>query len=80
MPCTYTGSLEGDRALAAREALDRRERMLCALCTHLTFWLGEEGATKVMKDAASEADGLKKGDIKRWWDAHRKADAERDGR
>lgn len=80
MPCTYTGSLEGDRALAAQEALDRRERMLCALCTHLTEVLGEAGTEHVLKEAARKADGLKKGDIKRWWDAHRKADAERDGR
>jgi hypothetical protein len=39
MPCTYTGSLEGDRALAAEEEADKLAdiittltQMLCSVC------------------------------------------------
>ena len=47
MPCTYTGSLEGDRAHFAEESskaamseLDRITSYLCAVCTDLEFTVG----------------------------------------
>jgi len=32
MPCTYTGSIQGDDALGAEESLDYMTDLLCQLC------------------------------------------------
>jgi len=74
MPCTYTGSLEGDRELAAREALDRRERMLCALITRLEVEHGEEHVKLLLRRAATDAEGLDRKDITKWWKVHKQAE------
>jgi len=74
MPCTYTGSLEGDRILGLTEALDVRERMLCALITRLEKEHGEEHVGMLLHRAATDAEGLERKDIKRWWKRHKAAD------
>lgn len=73
MPCTYTGSLEGDREMAMRESLDARERMLCALCRRLETELGAAEAGRIMAAAERMADGS--APIVDWWVRHREADA-----
>lgn len=75
MPCTYTGSLEGDRALGAqkvierqREELDRLARYLCAVCSHL-----EDNPldTKMELYDAAAAKGIDANEIHDWWENHK---------
>jgi hypothetical protein len=75
MPCTFTGSLEGDRELAAREALDVRERMLCAVCSLFELDNGADELDAFLTTAARAAEGLEKDDITKWWKAHKAAEA-----
>ena len=72
MPCTYTGSLEGDRLLAAKEALDQRERYLCAVVRQLQRDV--ISVEDFLQRAAENADGIERSEILNWWDAHRAAD------
>lgn len=67
MPCTITGSLEGDAALYAREAADKlradllkRTQQLCTACKAL-----EANGIAVPSD-----DGLDT-----WWEEHKRSDA-----
>lgn len=77
MPCTFTGTLDGDRLLAAKEALDARERMLCAVCKTLEKNLGSRLAWDLLIEAAVDADGLGSADILDWWRDHKEADERR---
>lgn len=74
MPCTYTGSIEGDRAHFAKEALDLRERMLCAICTQLEKEFGVAVTKEILEDVAEATDGLTKTQISSWWKDHKKED------
>lgn len=73
MPCTYTGSIEGDRALAASEALTEVTDNLCRVLTlvdahnHLVS-NDEEAEFRVIE--------LPK-DIEKFWREHKKIDAKR---
>lgn len=75
MPCTYTGSFEGDEALRAREALEKREKYLCAVVRHLE----KSGANVdlLLRRAAEGTEDLRGSEIQDWWDNHRRADAHR---
>lgn len=79
MACTYTGSLDGDRIMSLQEALDRRERMLCALCTLIEKEADPVTVLSVLRRAAFEADGLDEDDIARWWAEHKEAENEGGG-
>lgn len=63
MPCTVTGSLEGDRALAHSEAQEEATKvtqLLCKLC-------------KIVENS----DGLiLPRDVSKWWESHKKIDAQ----
>ena len=60
MPCTYTGSLEGDALLGAKDELDMLTRLLCEACKHLDNH-------ELMKVVASE-------ELFQWWIEHAEAD------
>ncbi len=77
MPCTYTGSLDGDAAMFARDELDVRERMLCALCRKLEEVHGEDETKAILRAAARSAKGLHREAIVKWWRDHKKADEAR---
>jgi hypothetical protein len=65
MPCYYTGSAEGDRALSAQttaDALTEITDLLCKLCRSID-------ADKPMPKA-----------VKKWWAAHKKVDEAREQR
>ncbi len=66
MPCTYTGSIEGDRALAAEqledaltEELDEMTALACAAFTQLEKYVGLGLMTPEQQD---------------WWRRHKEAD------
>lgn len=67
MPCTYTGSIQGDI----------RERMLCALCWEMERRFGEIDTKHILIEAAIEADGLDPTEIANWWQKHKEVDDER---
>jgi hypothetical protein len=69
MPCTYTGSLEGDARLAASEALAKKTstltkvtQMLCATCTK-----AEKAGRLDLLSPKTQV----------WWKKHKKQDAKR---
>lgn len=74
MPCTHTGTIEGDRIEGLQEALDMRERMLCALCEQINIEEGPDVLERLLENAGSRAPGLEKKTIKKWWKKHRKAE------
>lgn len=64
MPCTYTGSLEGDARLATSEAnqkLTEVTQMLCALCTHIEENYEDDIIGEVPK-------------TNKWWKEHKEVD------
>lgn len=73
MPCTQTGSLEGDHALALEENIKlinkRNTELTQMLCSVLKI---------IEKDALDASDlqltDLPK-DVQKWWKTHRKIDA-----
>ena len=69
MPCTYTGSLEGDRALAAQKNADHLAKQITnltqLLCKTLTIVEAHDGLEYLPKD------------VNKWWSAHKKIDARR---
>ena len=62
MPCYYTGSAEGDRALQAKEALDEMTSIAC-----FAFSVLEEHN---LLSTAPKA-------YRNWWSRHKTADRER---
>ena len=82
MPCTYTGSLESDRALAAqdvidryKEELDRLTRYLCAVCSALQE--DDDKGTLTLRNylfEAAAAKGIDANEIFDWWVDHKAAD------
>jgi len=66
MPCTFTGSLEGDRALFLREDLDKLTSLLCDLCKRLE----KKGRSDII--AANPR-------LTKWWKLHKKFDAAKKG-
>jgi hypothetical protein len=66
MPCYYTGSAEGDRALASSNALTECTDMLCRTLTLIE---------KHNKGCRLEIE--LDSDIKKFWKKHKKLDAER---
>ena len=80
MPCTYTGSLEGDRALLAEESsktakseLDRITSYLCAVCNYLEFTGSSSEAEEFLAEAAANKH-LPKHSITDWWQDHKLSD------
>lgn len=73
MPCTYTGSLEGDRAFFAQESLNRRERYLCAICRYIDE-RGDLNLSQVLQASARAAEGVATDEIEKWWTAHSAAE------
>lgn len=62
MPCTFTGSLAGDEALLAREALDRVTDLLCRTCRLI--------------EKKGELDQLDP-EVAAWWAKHKAEDAKK---
>jgi hypothetical protein len=65
MPCTVTGSIEGDRALdaaEARETATKTTQMLCSICEMVE----KRGCPSMSRMPA---------DVKAWWVEHKKMDA-----
>jgi len=69
MPCTITGSLEGDAALFAKESLDKcriraqkLNRLLCMLC----------------RDVENRAEHPLPSQVAKWWKRHKEIDLRRD--
>lgn len=69
MPCTYTGSIEGDRALASSERLTEVTEMLCRTLTRFEGILNTE--------LNSPLAGVLDDDIVKWWEEHKVIDARR---
>jgi hypothetical protein len=72
MPCTQTGSIEGDRRLAAEETVQeineentRLTQMLCQACRIIEDEFGEEYSDKMPEV------------LKEWWEQHKKIDAQK---
>ena len=69
MPCTFTGSLEGDRALAYQEHADDLAKQITKLtqllCKTLTIVEAHDGLEYLPKD------------VNKWWVSHKKVDARR---
>lgn len=79
MPCTYTGSLEGDRALAAEEALSKKVSSLTKVTEFLCYVLeklenSNNGDVELIlrREILGENDNLNN-----WWVQHKKQDNER---
>jgi hypothetical protein len=71
MPCYYTGSKEGDAALAYEESvksltkkITKLTRLLCKTCEHIEH---------LEVTFPSE-------EIENWWEKHKKTDAKRKGK
>jgi hypothetical protein len=62
MPCTFTGSLQGDHLLLTKEALDKMTDKLCRTCQK-----AEDGGWLDQLDD----------DVKKWWKKHKREDAKR---
>ena len=84
MPCTYTGSLAGDRvhhaeesSKTARSELDRITSYLCAVCNYLEFTEGGTGALTTLEDAATNSH-LPFYAIQDWWSAHKLDDLKKE--
>lgn len=63
MPCTMTGSIEGDRSLSVREAQDEASnttKLLCKACKLLDK--SKDTTIKMPKD------------LRAWWNNHQKID------
>ena len=85
MPCTYTGSLSGDRIMSlegqlkhAHAELDRLTQMLYATYRHLERLHGADEANVFALIAGENSEGLGSTDIFNWWQDHKKEDAKRD--
>lgn len=74
MPCTFTGSLDGDLILSLREALDERERMLCGICTVLERDAGLAGLNQFFRVVEEDTDGMEENELSLWWQAHKRAE------
>ena len=74
MPCTYTGSIEGDRSLSLRNELDKRERYLCAVMTQLAKENTEGWVKSFLLRAEDSAEGVESDEMSIWWKLHRRAD------
>ena len=72
MPCTYTGTFEGDRALTTTEALNERERYLCAIVRQLQRDV--VSVSTFLRNAAENAEGVDRDEILDWWRTHRSAE------
>lgn len=78
MPCYYTGSAEGDRALAAEEAISNNyaplitelTEMLCACCHEL---FREPKSQIELADNPISSSNLPQ-KVKDWWKEHQKID------
>lgn len=72
MPCTQTGSLEGDAALAAREGLkkcsEKNTRLTQLLCMAMTYILGGCGKKPAVNPPK---------ELQEWWSEHQKIDRDR---
>ena len=69
MPCTYTGTPEGDRELAHQENAEylakKITKLTQLLCKTLTIVEAHDGLEYLPKD------------VNKWWSAHKKIDARR---
>ena len=63
MPCHYTGSAEGYRALSANEELTSITNLLCKLCKEIE---------------KNNLNFLLRGAVRRWWKEHKKIDEAKD--
>lgn len=73
MPCTYTGSIEGDRALAASETVTRLAQLLCGACRLL-----EENGISMAGVKTEPTDFTPHTTtLYQWWRGHKKIDNER---
>lgn len=74
MPCTQTGSLEGDHALALEEQLSEVSAMLCAVLTVLEEI---EVLKTILGSIDTKQSGVTPRRIKGWWSRHKKEDRKR---
>ena len=76
MPCTYTGSLDGDKLLSCQQELDRVTRYLCGTLDELSNhdYIPME---MLLYDIESTTDGIERGELVKWWESHRKTDNQR---
>ena len=68
MPCTMTGSFEGDQAMAAKREADRVTAYLCAVLRYLETMYPD--VVDEMMDLSKAGDGQ----IDQWWHRHKKED------
>ena len=76
MPCTLTGSFEGDRALIAGTNVTYLTQLLCGACTLLET-NGIDMST-VTVEGLPNADLVKGApSLDQWWESHKKVDRRR---
>lgn len=76
MPCTYTGSLEGDARLILGEELDKYTAMLCAVCTQMELNIGPLFTGEILERASQRMpEGSE--NINEWWKNHKATDRTR---
>lgn len=75
MPCTFTGSIEGDQALAASGLATALTQLLCQTCKILEeYGIVDMGVIESEEDPNNLVHKINLGD---WWENHKKLDAER---
>lgn len=86
MPCTYTGSLQGDEILSLSKTVENLKReldsltaMLCAICNYYEYCHGGTETQDFLFDAAAHK-GLDADKIWDWFFDHKLRDAEREER
>lgn len=67
MPCRDEGAYDSYGA-EQKEKLDKVTRLLCALCKHIEDYEG----------VGIYISNVENGELKTWWEAHKKADAKRE--
>jgi hypothetical protein len=68
MPCTYTGSIEGDRALASSETITELTQVICQFMSNL------ENVGALEQDYIWDCVPIK---LEEFWNEHKKIDAVR---
>jgi hypothetical protein len=74
MPCYYTGSAQGDKALYYKEALDKTTAMLCAVLSYNEHCFGISDTREMLYESADFKELRSTSEIADWWENHKLED------
>jgi hypothetical protein len=78
MPCTQTGSLEGDHILALQEQIKENKHVAAMLCGVMTVLEKHpEMAERVLSEFDEKEAGFRVVQLKDWWEEHKRRDRAR---